>query len=341
MLPNSDWRPSALLEHLRQSARLRRAVRQWADRQGILEVLTPVLSQAAATDPHVLSLSTRCGRYLHTSPEFAMKRLLAAHAAELAAGDDSAAGNSALGQPDLYQIAPVFRAEESGRRHNTEFTLLEWYRLGMDHFGLMADVTSLLQHLWQEFERPWPGIETRRYGVEVHRRLGVWPEALDTATVAAWFEQAERSFPASIGDDVDAALDLFLDTFVLPEFVADGFTLLIDYPVSQSALARHGTDVDGRAVARRFELYFGPLELANGFHELHDPGVQRRRFEDDLLKRDALGVERVPMDERLLAALEAGLPDCAGVALGLDRLQMVLGRHEHIREVLSFDDERA
>jgi lysyl-tRNA synthetase class 2 len=303
--------------------------------QGVLEVFTPALSQAAATDPHVLSIRTSAGRFLHTSPEFPMKRLLAAHALDV-----SNAGYQET-QPDLYQIATVFRAEESGRFHNTEFTLLEWYRVAMDHVGLMADLEALLQHVWLSFDTPWPGMQTRHYGEEVRRLLGVWPENVNTDTIAAYFAAADRSYPAAIANDVDAALDLFMDEFVLPEFAVNSFTLLIDYPVSQSALARLGKDVNGRDVAQRFELYFGQVELANGFHELSDAQTQRARFEADLLKRAGMGVAPVPLDENLLAALQAGLPDCAGLALGLERLHMILGQHKHISEVLSFDDQRA
>ena len=132
-----------------------------------------------------------------------------------------------------------------------------------------------------------------------------------------------------------------MDEFVLPQFAADAFTLLIDYPVSQSALARLGKDEDGRDVAQRFELYSGQVELANGFHELSDAQTQRSRFEADLARRERLGLATVPLDEHFLDALAAGLPDCAGIALGLERLHMVLGQHEHISEVLSFDDQRA
>lgn len=324
MAVTDAWRPGATLDSLHEAARLRRGIRQWMDLQQVLEVLTPALSTAAATDPHVLSLRTTNGRYLHTSPEFPMKRLLCAYP-----------------QTDIYQIAPVFRAEESGRYHNTQFTLLEWYRVGMDHQALMDDLVDLLQHLWQLFDKPWPGIEPRRYGVEVKRVLGVWPEEADCHMIAAFFAAHGRSYPEAIGDDQDAALALFMDEFVLPDFPPAAFTLLVDFPASQSALSRLGADVDGRAVAQRFELYAGQVELANAFHELSDADTQRERFMADLFRRDALGVERVPPDERLLQALAAGLPDCAGIALGLERLHMVLGGYSHIREVLGFDDERS
>ena len=325
-----NWQPNASLASLQAGAALRRAIRHWMDEQQVLEVCTPVLSQYATTDPHVLSVNTQDGRYLHTSPEFAMKRLLAA----MVSTNSSQA-------PDLYQIAPVFRAGESGRFHNTEFTLLEWYRLGMDHQALMGDVEALLKHLWQAFAQPWPGVQIVRYGIEVHKRLNEWPEKLTVPQIKHYFDDAGKAFPMSIGDDLDAALNLFMDEFVLPDFPANSFTFLTDYPASQSALSRLGIDEAGREVAQRFEVYFGRVELANGFHELKDSATQRQRFEEDLEKRRALGIAPVPMDEHLLQALSAGLPDCAGIALGLERLQMVLGEHDHIDQVLSFNDARA
>ncbi len=291
--------------------------------QNVLEVCTPALSHAGATDPHVLSISSSDNRFLHTSPEFAMKRLLCAY------------------QTDIYQVANVFRAGESGRFHNTQFTLLEWYRLRMDHRALMDDVTTLLTSLWQSFNLAWPGIDIRQYGAEVHTRLGVWPEQTTVKLIAQYFADNGCDFPVTLTDDVDAALDLFMDEFVLVEFATQRFTFLTDYPVSQAALARIGKDDEGRDVAQRFELYYGRVELANGYHELTDPYVQRQRFAADRRKRDKLNVTPIPTDERLLSALEAGLPDCAGVALGLERLQMVLGQYEHIQQVLSFDDARS
>ena len=340
-----NWRPNASLASLQAGATLRRAIRQWMDEEQVLEVCTALLSRYATTDPHVLSVQTNNSRYLHTSPEFAMKRLLAAFAEDPikseSASTPAQASQSAPPAPDLYQIAPVFRAEESGRFHNAEFTLLEWYRLGMDHRQLMRDTERLLQRVWQVFEKDWPGLQICCYGEEVHSRLGEWPENLCVADIRVYFDDARRELPKIIGDDVDAALDLFMDEFVLPDFCGNSFTFLTDYPVSQAALSRLGKDENGRDIAQRFEVYYGRIELANGFHELKDATIQRQRFEEDLQKRDALEIARVPMDEHLLEALSAGLPDCAGIALGLDRLQMVLGKHEHIDQVLSFNDARA
>lgn len=291
--------------------------------QGLLEVNTPVLSGAAVSDPHVLSLSTNDGRYLHTSPEFPMKRLLAAYAS------------------DIYQIAAVFRAEETGRYHNSQFTMLEWYRVGLNHHDLMQDLEVLLKFVWHSFTQPWPGLVTRYYGEEVHQRLLVWPEDASIGMIQAYFHCNGRSFPTAIGNDKNAALDLFMDEFVIADFPSRVFTILQDYPVSQAALARVGQDHNGREVAQRFELYFGSLELANGFNELSDASVQGQRFSHDLDRRKRMQLETQPLDQNLLDALCAGLPDCAGIAVGLERLQMALGGHDHIRQVLSFDDQRA
>ena len=340
-IDDMDWRPSATLASLRQAALLRGSIRSWMEHQLVLEVCTPGLSRAAATDPHIESLvvsdspSSRRPWYLHTSPEFAMKRLLAAHAEQtgLAGGEST--------QPDIYQICSVYRSGESGRFHNTQFTLLEWYRVGMDHADLMRDLEDLLKHLCSAFDLTWPGIEKRSYGIEVKELLGVWPELASIEIIQSYFKKMNRSYPSGIGEDMDAALDLFMDEFVLPEFSPSSFTLLTDYPESQAALSRIGSDDQGRRIAQRFELYRGQIELGNGFHELTDAKEQRSRFERELAKRLDDRMDQVPIDNQLLDALAAGLPDCAGIAVGLERLHMVLGSHEHIRDVLSFDDERA
>lgn len=336
-----DWQPSATLASLKQAALLRSCIRLWMQQQQVLEVCTPCLSRAATTDPHIHSLvvhdSEHASRswYLHTSPEFAMKRLLAAHAIEAAAL--GATGD----QPDLYQICSVFRAGESGRFHNTQFTLLEWYRLGMNHNDLMHDLESLLRYVCDAFEIAWPGIDQQSYGVQVRKKLGVWPESSSVEMIQSYFEKENRSYPTGIGIDLDAALDLFMDEFVLPEFSPTAFTLLTDYPESQAALSRIGLDKHGRRVAHRFELYRGKVELANGFHELTDANEQRLRFEKDIAMRLERQLSQVPIDNNLLDAITAGLPDCAGIAIGLERLHMVLCSHSHIRHVLSFDDARA
>lgn len=326
--PGRDWRPGASLATLRRAAHLRRRVREHFDATGALEVVTPVLSRAAGPEPSIEPFDTRStamdGRYwLQTSPEFAMKRLVAAY-----------------GQ-DVWQLAPVFRRAERGHRHNAEFLLLEWYRVGQDLAALMQDVAELLVRVAGEFppfDRP---PQTRRYGVCVREAAGDWPERLSVADIRDRFENAGRHFPDGVADhEHDAALDLLVDTFVLPELPTDRPTFIVGYPTSQASLARCTLDVDGREVAARFELYAGTVELANGFHELIDAGEQRRRFTEQLAARQADGQPLPDQDEAFLAALEAGLPDCSGVALGLDRLTMLACGLDSLDRVMTFADER-
>lgn len=300
-------------------------------KEQIVEVCTPALSFAANTDSSVEPVITLCDdrtgsdcRYLHTSPEFAMKRILAAYP-----------------HADIYQIAMVFREEEQGRFHTSQFSLLEWYRLGLDHHGLIQDVKDLLCYVYASLQLDKPAFEICSYGEAVRSHLGQWPDELEPSQVQSYFRSCQRSFPTGISEDMDACLDLFIDEFVLPEFSQEGFTILTDYPSSQAALARLGANEYGRTVAERFELFFGRVELANGFHELSDADEQSARFNDDLHKRSSQRKRLLPVDENLLAALAHGLPDCAGIALGLERLLMVIGKHEHISEVLSFDDHDA
>ena len=328
--PPTSWKPTASLHALKQAATLRQAIREWMHSQGVLEVCTPPLSHSANTDPQVESLEvmpsdgTALQRYLHTSPEFAMKRLLCAYP-----------------DTDLYQIATVFRAEEQGRYHTSQFTLLEWYRVGMDHLALMQDMQALLTHIWHAFGRELSGADTRSYCQEVFDRLGQWPDELDGVRIKNYFADNQRSFPDGLEANVASSLDLFMDEFVLPEFDKSKVTFLFEYPASQAALARIATTASGRQVAERFEVFIGQVELANGFHELSDPDQQRQRFEQDLHRRASRSQRGVPVDQHLLAALSSGLPDCAGVALGLDRLHMVLGSHDHIQQVTPFSDDNA
>ncbi len=295
-------------------------IRAFFASRGVLEVDTPALSAAAATDPALQSLRVALDGHdfwLHTSPEFPMKRLLAA------------------GSGDIFQVCKVFRAGERGRWHNPEFTLLEWYRVGHDHFRLMDEVVELIESVRPPESRPLT-VRRVRYADLFREQLGI-----DTLG-APDDELAARARVLGVAPEGalsrDGWLDLLLSTAVQPHFPDDQLTLLYDYPASQAALAR--LNADG-ATAARFEVFWGPLELANGFHELGDAAEQRRRFEADLGRRRAEGSEPVPMDERLLAALEHGLPECAGVALGIDRLLMRVTGAQRIDEVLSFSIDRA
>ncbi len=292
-----------------------------------LEVDTPALSAAAPTDPHIAPLVTRLAArparpyYLQSSPEFPMKRLLAA------------------GVGDCWQLARVFRDGERGRYHNPEFDLLEWYRRATDHHGLMDEVEAVVGVALAP-EREVPSALRLRYADAFAVHAGVDPLTADMAELRrAARDGGIEPVSGLADDDRDGWLDRLLTGLVAPAFAADRPTFLYDWPASQGALAR--LDPEDPRVARRFELYWGELELANGFHELVDAGEQRARFETDRARRAASGQPQIAPDERLLAALTAGLPDCAGVALGFDRLVMLAAGFDHIDQALAFPLEDA
>jgi len=324
------WRPSADLSVLRLRAELLAQIRAFFAARGVLEVETPALSAAAITDPHLASFNTcysgpgsQHGRplYLHTSPEFAMKRLLAA------------------GSGCIYQIARVFRDGEAGSRHNPEFTLLEWYRVGFDHHRLMDEVAELVGMLLAgrlTLAEP----ERLSYRQIFQHHLNLDPHRATVADLAACAETRNVSIPTGMPlDDPDPWLDLLLTHCVEPRLGSGRLTFVHDYPASQAALAR--LRPDDPPVGERFELYINGIELANGFHELGDTVEQRHRFAQENAARRAAGLPVMPVDEHLLAALEFGLPDCAGVALGFDRLVMLATRKTSLAEVLAFPLDRA
>jgi len=316
----TDWQPTASIATLEVRARMLRAAREYFTATRALEVETPTLSVAAVTDVHLASIASTAlqqRRFLHTSPEYAMKRLLAA------------------GCGDIWQLCRVYRDEESGRWHNPEFTLLEWYRIGMDHHALMGDVERLVTTLLPA-SRHSDRAERLSYRDAMQLHAGV--DALDdpSAVLIARLHSAGIDVPAGLHQDRDACLDLLMSTLVGPQLGHDRLTFIFDYPASQAALAR----VHGR-VASRFEAYLDGIELANGFHELVNAQEQRSRFQQDLRERERRGLPAVPVDEAFLAALQAGLPDCSGVALGFDRLVMCATGAKHIDEVLAFPFGRA
>lgn len=325
MSEQQPWRPSAPLANLKQRARILQRIRAFFAEREVLEVETPTLSAAALTDPAIDSLVTRytgpshadgLNLYLHTSPEFPMKRLLAADSGP------------------IYQIAKVFRQGEAGRRHNPEFTLLEWYRPDFDHHALMDEVEQLVAPILGLSGKA----ERLSYRNAFKRHAGLDPLA---ASISELREAAQQlgtgGFDA--GEDRDLWLDLILSHHVEPHLGKVGLCFLTDYPASQAALAR--LNPDNPAVAERFELYYKGVELANGFHELGDSAEQRRRFEAELAERAEQEREQYPMDERLLAALESGFPDCAGVALGVDRLVMLALGASSLDEVIAFTLDRS
>lgn len=316
------WRPTASLEVLRLRARMLDVVRAHFAATDALEVLTPVLVGAAVTDLHLESLEVRRSDgsrvgFLQTSPEYAMKRLLCA------------------GAPDIFQVAPVFREGERGRNHNPEFTMVEWYRIGIDHHALMRDVENLLRTLLDPVRTVGP-TRTVTYAEAFQSALDCDPLESSAYEIEDSLRRHGLDVPESLTEDRDGLLDLGMATCVAPGFDDGAITFVHDFPASQAALAR----IRG-PVASRFEAFWGGLELANGFHELGDAGEQESRFTADTAERARRGQPDRAADQHLLAALASGLPPCAGVALGFDRVVMIAAGASRIDEVMAFPIERA
>jgi elongation factor P--(R)-beta-lysine ligase len=323
-----DWRPGVSNQRLRERAALLQRTRAFFATRGVLEVDTPVVVTAAVSDVHLHSARVQLAEvdakpspalFLHTSPEYAMKRLLAA------------------GSGDIYQICHVVRGLEYGRLHNPEFTLIEWYRVGFTLAALIAEVEALVRALLGPAAAARSS-ERLSYRDAFCRELGLDPLTADEAALA----QAARALgfeQPSAQPDRDEWLELLMAARVGPHLGRRALTFVHDYPASQAALAR--LDPQDARVAQRFELYCDGIELANGFHELTTAAEQRRRFERDNAERRRRGLPVSELDERLLAALGAGLPDCAGVALGFDRTLMIATGAAHIEEVLPFPTSRA
>jgi len=325
--PSRAWRPTASAATLAQRAALLARARAFFGHRGVLEVDTPLLVGAAVTDVHIHSARVELEPedrtlYLATSPEYAMKRLLAA------------------GSGDIYQIAHVVRAGERSRLHNPEFTLIEWYRLGFTLDALMSEVDALARELLGTHAAS-RRTERMTYREAFQRELELDPLTAQTAELEGAATKcgfvARRAPQASIARDV--LLDYLMAAVIGPALGHGALTFVHGYPASQAALAELNPD-DPR-VALRFELYCDGIELANGFRELASSAEQRARFEHDRRERARAGLQAPPIDERLLAALDEGLPACSGVALGFDRLLMIALGARHIDEVLAFPIERA
>ena len=318
-----SWRPTASHKMLRLRAEILAKIRDFFAQRGVLEVETPLLASAPATDLHLHALSCRYrgpgadgGRdlYLQTSPEFAMKRLLTADSGP------------------IYQICKAFRDGEAGARHNPEFTMLEWYRPGWDHHRLMDEMDELLAAILGS-----RSAERLTYAQAFGRYAEV--EVVTASAEELSDRVADLGVAEPRGLSRDDLLDLVLTHVIESKLGHCQPTFIYDYPASQAALARVR---DGDPpVAERFEVFVEGVELANGYHELTDPTEQRRRFEADLEARRSSGLPEVPIDDHLLTALEHGLPACAGVALGVDRLMMVAAGTRNISEVLAFPIDRA
>lgn len=317
-----SWRPTAPPEALALRAQLLAETRSFFARRGVLEVETPLLGHATVTDRHIESFrvdvpSGEAPRFLQTSPEYAMKRLLAA------------------GAGSIYQISKAFRRGEAGRRHNPEFTMLEWYRPGFDHLSLMDEVDALLRHLLGT-----PAAERKTYRQVFEERLGLDPHRAPVEDLVRAAEQHGVGPRGLSIEEREPWLDLLMSLVLEPELGRGRPLLIYDYPASQAALARLRRDGEVR-VAERFEAYVEGVELANGYHELLDSAEQRRRFDADLESRGSRSLPEPPVDERLLAALDHGLPACAGVSIGFDRLVMLAAGASALEEVLAFPADRA
>jgi lysyl-tRNA synthetase class 2 len=319
------WQPAASRQALQSRARLLRDIRTFFEQRGVLEVETPLLSSASTTDPHLSSFSVHYRQrelYLNTSPEYCMKRMLAAY------------GEA------IYQVCKSFRDDELGPVHNPEFTMLEWYRPGFDMFDLMDELGELVLLLAQNSGFNARTIDRLSYAEAFQRATGINPHATTAEECRHCARQHGVEQPVGLEDDVDEWLDWLLTQLVTPAFAPDSFTCIFDYPETQCALAKLHKSKEGYTVAARFELFFGEMELANGFDELVDATEQRQRFERENLARQKAGIPPAKLDDYLLQALESGLPRCSGVALGLDRLLLLFTGAETLEQVLSFPFSR-
>lgn len=311
----NDWRPTASVETLKARAGIVERIRSFFSERGLVEVSTPVITPCGVTDPNIESIAlSGQAAWLRTSPEFWHKRLLAA------------------GCGDLFELGPAFRFGERGRLHQTEFTLLEWYRCGWEWSELAAEAVELILECVADGQRRVP----------IHYRS--WTDCFESAVnlnpLSAGTEALEAAADNAPPDCTrDMLLDFLFATRIHPLFDADSVTVVFDYPASQAALAR--LKPDDPCLAERFEIFLGPMELANGYRELTCSVEQRARFEADNLTRLALDRPAMPIDDALLGALAAGLPECAGIALGVDRLVMAALGYGHIAQVTTFSDNQA
>jgi lysyl-tRNA synthetase class 2 len=320
----NNWQPTAEIDTLKKRAQYLADVRLFFAERDVWEVETPILSQAAPTAPYLDSFSTdyipigtqtKQTHYLQTSPEFAMKRLLA------------------VGSGSIYQIARVFRNGEQGKLHSPEFTMLEWYRPELSLNQLIDEVNSLLQQVFG-FK---PVCRLSYRGIfEFYLKLNVF--SCSDEAIKHCAQQHITGLPEDLETDRDGWLEILMSYIIEPRLAAMNLPLFIyDFPASQAQLAKIKTDCDGYQVADRFELYINGVELANGYSELQDANELRQRFEHDNQQRTKQNKPIMPLDENLLAAMKHGLPECSGVALGLDRLIMLALDKQAINQVQSFN----
>lgn len=318
---SQTFQPTCDLEALKARAKMYQRIRQFFAERDVMEVETPILSQAGVTDVHLASVPAlrhvngqQHTHYLQTSPEFPMKRLLAS------------------GSGAIFQICKVFRDDEHGRKHNSEFTMLEWYRPTFSLSDLMHETSVLLNVcLAERFSELRPMVLSYKHAFQ--DRLDINPLQ---ATLEQLKETARRvGLNLDLGDDRLAYMDLLFSHMVEPSLGFDTPVFLTDFPPEMASLAKVKTDEDGEQVAARFEVYIEGLELANAYDELVDADVLRQRFTTDNAERAAQGLTVMPIDEHLLAALPH-MPECSGIALGIDRLLMVAQNKLKLEQVITF-----
>lgn len=319
-MTNANWQPTANFNTLRIRANILTKIRNFFSARDVLEVETPLLCTSTTTDPYIHSFITEYRSnqklFLQTSPEFPMKRLLAA------------------GSGPIYQICKAFRSDELGRKHNPEFTLLEWYRPDFDHFDLMQEVDDLLQELLGTH----PG-QRISYTELFQQHLAIDPHSSTITALKQCAKENDIVLSSDINiQDKDVWLDLLLTHCIEPHLGQTVPTFIYDYPASQAAFAKKHPD--NANIAERFEVYYQGMELGNGYHELLDANEQKQRFQMHNNKRKTLGHDEMPLDAKLLAAMTKGLPPCAGIAIGVDRLVLLATKSQTIEEVISFSFAR-
>lgn len=325
--PKNNWQANTSLDILKLRASVFQSIREFFRQRDVLEVDTPVLSSSTNTDPHIQSFSTQYisvsgtaadgKKYLSTSPEFHMKRLLSS------------------GSGSIYQLGHVFRQSELGSQHNPEFTMLEWYRVGYDYFELMEEVADLVSVLFKKSIE----VENLSYQKAFIRYLDVDPFNVSEEELQTHAEENGLSTMEAGVYDKDYYLDFLMSHLIQPKLGNDKLTFVHEYPASQCALAKISPDDD--RFAERFELFYRGVELANGYHELIDAAEQQRRFEQQNQARVKHGGEPVEFDQYLVQALEAGMPACSGVALGVDRIIQLRQGAKSLQDILAFPFNRA
>jgi lysyl-tRNA synthetase class 2 len=324
MHKNNSWQPAARLATLQTRAAMLASARKYFADRSVLEVETPVIASHSVTDPHIQSIGLHIQNsrlWLRTSPEYHMKRLLAAY------------------PQDIYQIAKVFRDGESGTRHQPEFTMIEWYRLGFDLTEIIADTCQLITNLSQHGKFSVADYKTISYTEAFQTACNLNPlsatlEDVRATAMASLTDILDERLVQTIGDDRACWLDLLASHIVTPSLEKDVLHVVKDYPAEQAMLAK--LNPNNGLLAERFEVFLNGVELANGYCELQDAHEQTERFQRDNERRRQSGMDTVTIDEHLLAALESGLPACSGVALGLDRLLMITDGHDSVAATLGF-----